>query len=123
MTAIEWYYEQTVIQGKTNYWELLEQAKEMEKQQIKDAWFDGYGGSAHSEDEYYNETYGSKGSDVMTPENHIGVLSEAVKKETTSSQTEISDEEIEKAANNPVNDGYSFIEGAKWYREYNKKNN
>ena len=36
---------------------------EMEKQQIIDAWFDGYGGSAHSEDEYYNETYGSKGSD------------------------------------------------------------
>lgn len=30
---------------------------EQEKQQIKDAWFDGYGGSAHSEDEYYNETY------------------------------------------------------------------
>ena len=138
--------------------EAYKQAKEMEKQQIIDAWFDGYGGSAHSEDEYYNETYGSKGSDVMTPENHIGVLSEAVKKETTSSQTEISDEswegcdgcteqdkyfwtkgyqagynratpteisdeEIEIAANNPVNDGYSFIEGAKWYREYNKKNN
>lgn len=30
---------------------------------------------------------------------------------------EISDEEIEKAANNPNNDGYSFTEGAKWYRE------
>ena len=37
--------------------ELFEQAKQMEKQQIKDAWFDGYGGSAHSEDEYYNEKY------------------------------------------------------------------
>ena len=35
----------------------IAKAKEMEKQQIKDAWFDGYGGSAHSEDEYYNETY------------------------------------------------------------------
>jgi len=30
---------------------------------------------------------------------------------------EISDEEILKAANNPNNDGYSFIEGAKWYRQ------
>ena len=44
------------------------------------------------------DTYGSKGSDVMTPENHIGVLSEAIRKETTSSQTEISDEDIEKGA-------------------------
>ena len=26
-------------------------------------------------------------------------------------------EEIEEAANNPDNDGYSFREGAKWYRE------
>ena len=36
-------------------------------------------------------------------------------------QQEISDEEIEKAANNPNNDGYSFREGAKWYREQLKQ--
>jgi len=36
-------------------------------------------------------------------------------------QQEISDEEIEKATNNPNNDGYSFREGAKWYREQLKK--
>ena len=35
----------------------------------------------------------------------------------TSSQTEISDEEIEKAVNNPMHDAYDFREGAKWYRE------
>jgi hypothetical protein len=34
---------------------------------------------------------------------------------------EISDEEIKKAANNPNNDGYSFQEGAKWYREQLKQ--
>ena len=30
---------------------------------------------------------------------------------------EISDEEIEEATSNPDNDGYSFRDGAKWYRE------
>ena len=34
---------------------------------------------------------------------------------------EISDEEIEEATNNPDNDGYSFRDGAKWYREQLKK--
>lgn len=29
-TAVEWYYQQTIIEGKTNYWELFEQAKQME---------------------------------------------------------------------------------------------
>lgn len=33
-TAVEWYYEQTVIEGKTNYYELLEQAKQMGKEMI-----------------------------------------------------------------------------------------
>ena len=35
--------------------------------------------------------------------------------------TEISDEEIEEATNNPDNDGYSFRDGAKWYREQLKQ--
>ena len=37
-----------------------------------------------------------------------------------SPQQEISDEEIGIAAADPVNDGYSFIEGAKWYRRHLK---
>jgi hypothetical protein len=37
--------------------DLFEQAKEMEKQQIIDAWEDGYGGDEHSSDEYYQETF------------------------------------------------------------------
>lgn len=31
--AVDWYYEQTVVLGNTNYAELLEQAKQMEKDQ------------------------------------------------------------------------------------------
>ena len=37
-TAVEWYYDQTVVYGKTNYAELLEQAKQMEKEQIIDSY-------------------------------------------------------------------------------------
>ncbi len=40
-TAVEWYYDQTVVYGKTNYAELLEQAKQIEKEQIQNAWHDG----------------------------------------------------------------------------------
>jgi len=59
-TAVEWYYEQTIVQGKTNYAELLEQALTMEKEQIKDVWMDGMEGILHeiAAEKYYNETYG-----------------------------------------------------------------
>ena len=99
----------------------IEIALEMEKQQIIDAfelWRTGSG------EQYYNETYGSKGSD----EHHEDNLEEI----PTSSQTEISDEEIEKSAKEwfenkgksifwDYNTMPSFIEGAKWYREQLKK--
>ena len=42
-------------------------------------------------------------------------------KEMHKQEMEISDEEIKKAANNPNNDGYSFQEGAQWYREQLKQ--
>ena len=42
-------------------------------------------------------------------------------KEMHKQEMEISDEEIEKAVNNPDNDAYSFREGAKWYREQLKQ--
>jgi len=114
--------------------DVFKQAKEMEKQQIIDAYFGGLNGSINDYSEskevgseiigikygkgaekYYNETYGSKGSDetnegyicpatkvqcddeccVSAKDCHIqaskGILSD-------SSQTEISDEEIEKGA-------------------------
>ena len=65
MTAVDWLEEELAKNLKTivvnQDYKLMEylfdEARKMEKQQIKDAWFDGYGGSAHSEDEYYNETY------------------------------------------------------------------
>ena len=66
-TAVEWYYDQTVVYGKTNYAELLEQAKQMEKEQIIHAWREGDNDSMYSPKEldkqaeqYYNETYERK---------------------------------------------------------------
>lgn len=64
-TAVEWYYEQTVVQGKQNYYELLEQAKQMEKEQTKHAFIiggqQGFLSAAEEEyinfEQYYNETY------------------------------------------------------------------
>lgn len=96
MTAVEWLIEKLSEPVLKLSWyrdELYEKAKEMEKQQIIDAVEDCRYGNGN---EYYNDTYGSKGSDeegIMTPENHIDVLCKAI-----SSQTEISDEEIEKGA-------------------------
>jgi hypothetical protein len=62
-TAVEWYYDQTVVYGKTNYAELLEQAKQMDKEQIEESWIAGREfGCNHNDPEtaeqYYNETYG-----------------------------------------------------------------
>jgi hypothetical protein len=65
-TAVDWYYDQTVVYGKTNYAELLEQAKQMEKEQISKAWDDGdyayfyskeTGRDFDNGEEYYNENY------------------------------------------------------------------
>ena len=71
-TAVEWLYEQIIVRrnGIDNsipLTELLEQAKEMEKQQIKDAYIDGFKEceKIHEEaffiqdlsEQYYNETY------------------------------------------------------------------
>lgn len=65
-TVVEWYYEQTVVLGMTNYAELLEQANQMHKEQIMKAVDRGFDeGCKHPEDitlkdaeQYYNETYG-----------------------------------------------------------------
>ena len=128
--------EMTISISASDYLDIKRLAKEMEKQQIIDALEYGWdNGHIHIsiledvEDKYYTSTYGSKGSDVMTPENHIGVLSEAVKKETTSSQTEISNEEIEKAMWEHFSDEYAdmwserlaFRLACKWYREQLKQ--
>jgi len=62
-TAVEWYYDQTVVYGKTNYAELLEQAKQMEKEQIIEAYQQGCfddGPNFTNAEQYYNETYERK---------------------------------------------------------------
>ena len=57
-TAVEWLVEQcprieTIVADC-----ILEQAKEMEKQQIEEAWDSAYGGdSSHDGEQYYKETY------------------------------------------------------------------
>jgi len=58
-TAVEWYYQQTIVEAKTNYAELLEQAKEMEKGQIIKAFNEGTFANDEkvTAEQYYNETY------------------------------------------------------------------
>lgn len=144
MTAVEWL--QTEIDnkdmGEIPIWiyEFLEQAKEMEKQQIIDAHISGYDSSGESAKDYYNFYYGSKGSDEKI--NLVEIPQEQLEKERnpnykyfdTSSQTEISDEEIEKSSENAWSD-YEYEEGnlysttfkggwklaIKWYREQLKQ--
>jgi len=71
MTAVEWLHEKLAKSSEKelviniNLW--FKQAKEMEKQQIIDAWIAGYnsrvnedmiGGTGNEEYEYYKETFG-----------------------------------------------------------------
>jgi len=80
MTSIEWLLEQLEQKGDmretpsirnlqlnidtSDYLELKRQAKEMHKAEIIDAYFEGaYGGDNISGEQYYQETFVSKGSD------------------------------------------------------------
>jgi len=63
-TAVEWIQQQVKQQGITHYFslrEILEQAKEIEKQMTIDAFLNGaYGNVLATKDiaeQYYNETY------------------------------------------------------------------
>ena len=56
-TAVEWLVEQYKKVGGISI-SMAEIAKEMEKEQIKDAWLNSLTkGDFNSADEYYNETY------------------------------------------------------------------
>jgi hypothetical protein len=60
VTAIEWLVEQIMKHDKSFlefYGAEIEQAKEMEKQQIIDAHISGYDSSGGSAKDYYNETF------------------------------------------------------------------
>ncbi len=61
MTAVEWLVDK--LKGRSVDLEmpwnidLVEQAKEMEKQQILDSWIDGYCEHSDSDEQYYNKTF------------------------------------------------------------------
>lgn len=63
-TAVEWIEYQVQQQGITHYFslrEILEQAKEMEKEQILDAYWEGGQDNPLTEEKgkiYYEQTYG-----------------------------------------------------------------
>jgi hypothetical protein len=63
MTAVEWL-EYQYIKHSGNLLEMrksFEQAKELEKQQIKDAYMKWYDGSNdYADEEYYNQTFKSE---------------------------------------------------------------
>ena len=68
-TAVEWLKKELEAYGSSSHlnldWEtfdeLIKQAKEMEKQQIIDAWEDGHDSfSTRNAEQYYNETYGGE---------------------------------------------------------------
>jgi|LakMenE01Jun11ns_1017448.scaffolds.fasta_scaffold8104966_1 hypothetical protein len=64
LTSLSWDYLTGSVDNKTynlKHTEILNQAKEMEKQQIKDAFYDGknlYNNWEDGSNQYYNETYG-----------------------------------------------------------------
>jgi hypothetical protein len=67
-TAVEWLEEMMNVNGNISVYfqEILDQAKEMEKEQIMDAWLvDGYTDISNDEwkkefEEYYNDKYKSE---------------------------------------------------------------
>ena len=108
-TAVEWLIEQLQAPCRGIPSHIIEQAKQMEKEQIINAFDEGlddrfYGFSDRSE-QYYNETYGSK---------DIALQNQLESKVIT----ELSDEEIEKILFHHSNEyAYGFKDAIKWYRE------
>ena len=150
MTAVEWLFETIwdCPKDKLTWYTILKKAKEMEKQQIIDAYWGGLNGPINDysdavtgirygkgAEQYYNETYGNNGNfakgsekQYLSQTNTFKTELSKVAKNTsfdTSSQTEISDEEINKVMQpmTGMHEFYKagFVEGACWYREQLKK--
>jgi hypothetical protein len=68
MTSIEWLIEELKkVHHPTEA--MIMYAKKLEKEQLADAWYAGdEDGPIHEFEDYYAETYGSKGSDEMSDE-------------------------------------------------------
>ena len=62
MTAVEWLLQQMDLETISKYDKQLVKAKELEKQQIKNAWksgdTNGRIGILKTKEQYYNETFG-----------------------------------------------------------------
>jgi hypothetical protein len=60
-TTVDWI-EQEMLKGNLSLKEILEQAKEIEKEKLEDSWVDGtiHWGTNKTFEQYYNETYGGK---------------------------------------------------------------
>ena len=57
-TAIDWLVENLYYILKTEHYDIIDQAKEMEKEQITDAWEDGQNSfSSRNAEQYYTETF------------------------------------------------------------------
>jgi hypothetical protein len=62
-TAVDWMFDQLweTPKDKLAWFKILMEAKEMEKQQIEDAYWEGiFNGEFLDGQGYYNETYGDK---------------------------------------------------------------
>jgi hypothetical protein len=64
-TALKWFVEQLGLDATTDYKEEIDQAIQMEREQIYQAWNDGCsegieGGQSTNCEEFYNNTYGGK---------------------------------------------------------------
>ena len=61
-TAVEWLVDKLQIFATEEEMNIIEQAKEMEKEQIKDAWFDGVTNwdSEKEVEDYIKETFKSE---------------------------------------------------------------
>jgi hypothetical protein len=127
MTSIEWLINEIDMQYpllkiRNKEW-MIDKAKEMHKQEIIDAanklLYHGPGPGNTAAEQYYQETFVSKGNDDTLKDYHIVESNEMVE----IPKQEISDEEIEKAARDyDSNVIYGpplvhFEQGTFWYRE------
>ena len=129
-TSIEWLWEQIPFEftSKRSAFEVLEQAKEMHKQEIMNAYnqgaSDAYPNGSYIEgNTYYQETFKKDSSKEQQKE----LIKEIMDLDAKDGLYEISDEEIEAAALTfAKEESYGelsadlwkgFVFGAKWYRE------
>jgi formyltetrahydrofolate synthetase len=139
MTSIEWLEKKfkTYLSWSSFLEEDFEQAKEMHKKEIIDAWnsgLDNFLATNNSDimvaEHYYQETFGSKGSDNLTKE-IINFMKKEKERKEQLPQQELSDEEIEKGAREwyDKEDAYklsaialkTWVYAIRWYREQLKQ--